>query len=104
VDAARACATAPERSTNAQIVTATYTGGKGHNAAGIRRRAATFGYSPAEREGADACADYLTAKKEYLDYATALGKGWPIATGVIEGAARWLVKCRAREFGGVRAH
>jgi hypothetical protein len=63
-------------------------------AAGIRRRATTFGYSPAEREGADACADYLTAKKEYLDYATALAKGWPIATGVIEGAARWLVKDR----------
>jgi len=63
-------------------------------AAGIRRRATTFGYSPAEREGADACADYLTAKKEYLDYATALAAGWPIATGVIEGAARWLVKDR----------
>ena len=52
-------------------------------AGGIRRRATTFGYSPAEREGADACADYLTAKKPYLDYATALAKGWPIATGVI---------------------
>ena len=55
-------------------------------AAAIRRRATTFGYAPAEREGADACADYLTAKKPYLDYATALAQGWPIATGVIEGA------------------
>src|SRR5437660_1439387 len=63
-------------------------------AAGIRRRATTFGYSPGEREGADACADYLTAKKPYLDYATALAKGWPIATGVIEGACRYLVKDR----------
>jgi hypothetical protein len=63
-------------------------------AAGIRRRATTFGYSPAEREGADACAGYLTAKKPYLDYTTALGKGWPIATGVIEGACRHLVKDR----------
>ena len=63
-------------------------------AAGIRRRATTFGYSPAEREGADACADYLTAKKPYLDYATALAEGWPIATGVIEGACRHLVKDR----------
>ncbi len=63
-------------------------------AAGIRRRATTFGYSPAEREGADACADYLTAKRPYLDYATALAKGWPIATGVIEGACRHLVKDR----------
>jgi hypothetical protein len=63
-------------------------------AAGIRRRATTFGYSPAEREGASACADYLTAKKPYLDYATALEKGWPVATGVIEGACRHLVKDR----------
>ncbi|MDQ2813840.1 MAG: ISKra4 family transposase [Actinomycetota bacterium] len=63
-------------------------------AAGIRRRATTFGYSPAEREGADACADYLTAKKPHLDYATALAAGWPIATGVIEGACRHLVKDR----------
>ena len=63
-------------------------------AAGIRRRATAFGYSAAEREGADACAGYLTAKKKYLDYATALAEGWPIATGVIEGACRHLVKDR----------
>jgi len=63
-------------------------------AAGIRRRATTYGYSPAERTGADECARYLDNKKDYLGYATALDKGWPIATGVIEGAARWLVKDR----------
>jgi hypothetical protein len=63
-------------------------------AAGIRRRATTYGYTGAERDGADACADYLTAKRPYLDYATALANGWPIATGVIEGACRWLVKDR----------
>jgi hypothetical protein len=63
-------------------------------AAGIRRRATTYGYSSAERAGADACADYLTAKRPYLDYATALAEGWPIATGVIEGACRHLVKDR----------
>jgi hypothetical protein len=70
-------------------------GGKaGAVAAGIRRRATTYGYSAAEREGADACAAYLTAKKPWLDYATALAYGWPIATGVIEGACRHLVKDR----------
>ena len=63
-------------------------------AAGIRRRATTFGYTGAEREGADECARYLTAKKPWLDYATALAAGWPIATGVIQGACRWLVKDR----------
>jgi len=63
-------------------------------AAGIRRRATTYGYSPAERAGADEAARYLDNKKDYLGYATALAKGWPIATGIIEGAARWLVKDR----------
>ena len=44
-------------------------------AAGIRRRATTYGYSGAERAGADECARYLDNKKDYLDYATALGEG-----------------------------
>jgi len=34
---------------------------------------------------------HLTAKRELLDYHTALEAGWPIATGVIEGACRHLV-------------
>jgi len=63
-------------------------------AAGIRRRATTFGYSAAERGGADECAAYLTAKASWLDYPTALAGGWPIATGVIEGACRHIVKDR----------
>ena len=63
-------------------------------AAGIRRRATTYGYSPAERAGADECARYLENKQDYLGYATALAKGWPIATGIIEGACRHIVKDR----------
>ena len=63
-------------------------------AAGIRRRATTYGYSTAERAGADECARYLENKQDYLDYATALNKGWPIATGIIEGACRHIVKDR----------
>ena len=63
-------------------------------AAGIRRRATTYRYSPAERVGADECARYLRNKENYLGYATALKKGWPIATGVIEGACRHIVKDR----------
>ena len=69
-------------------------GRSGQVAAAIRRRATTYGYSAAEREGADACANYLTAKKPCLDYATALKSGWPIATGIIEGACRHIVKDR----------
>jgi hypothetical protein len=37
---------------------------------------------------------YLTAKQPYLNYHIALTLGWPIATGVIEGACRYLVKDR----------
>jgi hypothetical protein len=69
-------------------------GKAGQVAAGIRRRATAYGYSGGERAGADECARYLTAKALYLDYATALAEGWPIATGVIEGACRHLVKDR----------
>jgi len=43
---------------------------------------------------ADECARYLDNKKDHLDYATALKKGWPIATGIIEGACRHIVKDR----------
>ena len=63
-------------------------------AAGIRRRATAYGYSGPERAGADECARYLQNKKDYLGYATALQKGWPIATGIIEGACRHIVKDR----------
>jgi hypothetical protein len=63
-------------------------------AAGIRRRATHFQYSGTERAGADECARYLNNKQEYLDYATALAKGWPIATGIVEGACRHLIKDR----------
>ena len=69
-------------------------GNAGQVAAGIRRRATTYGYSPAERAGANECARYLDNKNGYLDYATALKKGWPIATGIIEGACRHIVKDR----------
>ena len=37
---------------------------------------------------------YLRNKQPYLDYPRALANGWPIATGVIEGACRHLVQDR----------
>jgi hypothetical protein len=67
--------------------------------AGIRRRATTYGYSPAERAGADECAAYLENKQDYLDYPAFLAAGWPIASGLIEGAARWLIKDRMEVTG-----
>ena len=63
-------------------------------AAAIRRKATYHGLDPGRRAGADACAHYLLNKRPWLDYPTALANGWPIATGVIEGACRHLVKDR----------
>jgi len=37
---------------------------------------------------------YLDAKQPFMDYPRALAEGWPIATGVIEGACRHLVADR----------
>jgi hypothetical protein len=67
--------------------------------AGIRRRATAFGYSPAERAGADECARYLENKRDFLDYPAFLAAGWPVASGLIEGAARWLIKDRMEVTG-----
>ena len=63
-------------------------------AAGMRRSATRQGLSQEARAPVDKCADYLLKNKERLDYATALANGWPIATGIIEGACRHLVKDR----------
>lgn len=67
--------------------------------AGIRRRATTYAYSPAERAGADECAAYLENKQDYLDYPAFLAAGRPVASGLIEGAARWLIKDRMEVTG-----
>lgn len=63
-------------------------------AAGMRRSATRKNLSQAAREPVDKCADYLLKNKARFDYATALANGWPIATGIIEGACRHLVKDR----------
>jgi hypothetical protein len=63
-------------------------------AAAIRRKATRLGLDTDKRVNADRGADYLHNKRPYLDYPTALTNGWPIATGVIEGACRHLVKDR----------
>jgi hypothetical protein len=63
-------------------------------AAGIRRSATLQKLSPSERERADKCADYLLKYRNYLRYDQYLEKGYPIATGVIEGACRHLVNDR----------
>jgi hypothetical protein len=57
-------------------------------------RAASAGRSTTKRTTLARTAAYLDAKAPWLDYPQALANGWPIATGVIEGACRYLVKDR----------
>lgn len=70
-------------------------------AAGMRRSATRLDLSASEREGVDKCAGYLLNNRDYLHYDEYLAQGLPIATGVIEGACRYLVKDRM-EITGAR--
>jgi hypothetical protein len=60
-------------------------------AAEITGEADAAGLTGARRTGTVACVRYLTSKHDYLRYDHALAAGWPIATGVIEGACRHLI-------------
>ena len=70
-------------------------------AAGIRRSATLRGLEAEQRVGIDKCADYLLKYREYLRYDQYLAEGYPIASGVIEGACRHLIRDRM-ELTGAR--
>lgn len=70
------------------------TGEASQVAAGIRRSSTKRNLNAKERENADKCSDYLLKYKSYLRYDKYLAAGYPIATGVIEGACRYLIKDR----------
>ena len=59
--------------------------------AALNQQATDADLTPQQRGGVDACTGYLQAKRDLLGYDTALARGWPIATGVIEGACRHLI-------------
>lgn len=69
-------------------------GGCSSVAAGMRRSATRRGLRGAARKAVDACADYLLNHRDYLHYHEYLRDGLPIASGVIEGACRSLVRDR----------
>lgn len=69
-------------------------GKAGHVAAGIRRSATLKKIPKTERIPIEKCAGYLLKNKPYLQYHLYLKEGFPIATGVIEGACRHLIKDR----------
>ena len=63
-------------------------------AGGIRRSATNRKLDAATRQAADKAANYLLKYRDYLHYDEYLAAGLPIASGVIEGACRHLVKDR----------
>lgn len=63
-------------------------------AIGLRRAATRVQLSANERKPVDKAANYLEKSQQRLRYDKALQQGLPIATGVIEGACRHLVKDR----------
>jgi hypothetical protein len=69
-------------------------GHSSHVAAGMRRSATLQKLPPDARKGVDSCADYLLKYRDCLRYDENLRRGLPIATGVIEGACRHLIKDR----------
>ncbi|MFV5997179.1 ISKra4 family transposase [Streptomyces sp. NPDC056231] len=62
--------------------------------ADIRTAAKTAVLGEDKLKTIEAVCGYLESKSPYLRYDTALTRGWPIATGIIEGACRHLVKDR----------
>ncbi len=76
-------------------------GKAGLMAGGMRRSATRRDLDAKAREPVDKCATYLLNHAPYLRYDRYLAAGMPIATGVIEGACRHLVKDRM-EITGAR--
>ena len=74
-------------------------GRSGYVAGGIRRSATRRGLAGNARQAVDHGANYLLKNAGYLQYDQYLAKGFPIATGVIEGACRYLVKDRMEVTG-----
>ena len=68
-------------------------------AAGMRRSATLRGLANAARGAIDTCARYLLEHRRYLRYDEYLKRGYPIATGVVEGACRHLVNVRMNRSG-----
>src|SRR5215813_13696717 len=66
-------------------------------AAGMTRSATLNGLE--RRDAVDDCAAYLRKYRGLLNYADALAKGFPIATGVVEGACRYLIRDRMDKTG-----
>ena len=68
-------------------------------AAAMRRSATVRAFPASKRAAVDKCADYLLKSRAMLHYDQYLAAGYPIGTGVIEGACRSLVQDRMERTG-----
>jgi hypothetical protein len=66
---------------------------------GFREMATKRGLSGAKKRTLEKVCAYLAANRERMHYDVYLAKGYPIASGVIEGACRHLVKDRMERAG-----
>jgi len=66
---------------------------------GIRQMATKRGLSKHHRKKAEQCLNYFADRCEYMKYDEYLAAGYPIGSGVVEGACRHLVKDRMEQTG-----
>jgi hypothetical protein len=66
---------------------------------GIRQMATKSGLSKSRDEKVQRCLNYFAARCEYMKYDEYLAAGYPIGSGVVEGACRHLVKDRMEQSG-----
>jgi len=76
-------------------------GAVGRVLGGIRQMATKRGLRSSRRRRLERAMNYLDNNRCYMDYKTYLARGFPIGTGVVEGACRHLVKDRM-ELTGMR--
>jgi hypothetical protein len=66
---------------------------------GIRQMATKRGLSEPKWEKVEDCLSYFAARADYMKYDEYLAAGYPIGSGVVEGACRHLVKDRMEQAG-----
>ena len=96
----------PEGSDEAEAFVETYLrkileGKVGRAIGGIRQMATKRGLSKPKRKKVEQCLNYFDARREQMKYDEYLKAGYPIGSGVVEGACRHLVKDRM-ELTGMR--
>jgi hypothetical protein len=70
-----------------------------HVIGGIRQMATKRNLPPSKWNKVEGCLTYLAARSEYMKYDEYLAAGYPIGSGVVEGACRHLVKDRMENTG-----